>query len=78
MGWFVVREVERYGVFCMKRWLEVFREDITFVVLTCDSPNPHLAVNVILSDCVMSSVDGTGVLVHCGLCCDVFRGLLIC
>ena len=42
-------------MFDVERWLEVFREDITFVVLTCDSPNSHLAVDVILSDCVMSS-----------------------
>ncbi len=62
----------------MKRWLEVFGEDITFVVLTGYSPNPHLTINVILSDCVVSSVDGPGVLVHCGLCCDVFCGLIDC
>ncbi len=53
-----VDNVERFGVFFMERWLEVFCEYITFVVLTCDSPNPNLAVNVILSDCVMASVDG--------------------
>ena len=73
-----MRDVERFGVFFMERWLEVFCEYITFVFLTGYSPNPHLTINVILSDCVVASVDGPGVFIHCGLCCNVFCGLVVC
>ncbi len=61
----------------MKRWLEVFSEDITCVGLTDHSPDPHFAIDVILTDDMMADVNGSGVFVHVGLGSDVFRGLVV-
>ncbi len=44
-------------MFEVERWLKVFGEDVTFIVLTGDSPNPHFAIHVILSDCMVAGVD---------------------
>ncbi len=50
---------------------------LVFSELATPPSNSHAVFNVVLSDCVMSCVDCPGVLVHCGLGCDVFGGLVI-
>ncbi len=48
--------VEFPCVFDVERWLEVFGHNVALIVLTCHSPNSHLSIHVILTDCVMASV----------------------
>ncbi len=55
----------------------VFSEDITGVCLTGHSPDPHFAIDVILTDDMMADVNGSGVFMHVGLCSDVFGGLVV-
>ena len=61
----------------MKRWLEVFSEDITCVGLSGHSPNPHFAIYVILTDDMMANVNGSRVFIHVGLRGDVFSRLVV-
>ena len=64
-------------MFDVERWLQVLGEDITCVVLSGHSPNPHFSIYVILTDCVVADVDGARVFVHIGLGSDVFSGLVV-
>ncbi len=58
-------------------WRFLVRMSLACVFGALNSPNLHGVLNVFLSDCVMSCVDCSGVLIHCGLGCDVFGGLVI-
>ena len=64
-------------MFDVERWLQVLGENITCVVLSVHSPNPHFSIYVILTDCVVADVDGARVFVHIGLGSDVFSGLVV-
>ena len=50
-------DVQLSCVRAVQRWLEVFGEEISCVLFSVDSPNPHQAIDVILTDCVVSDVD---------------------
>ena len=54
---FFLCDVEFPCVFDVERGLKVLCHYIAFIVLTGHSPNPHFAIHVILSDCVVSCVD---------------------
>ena len=48
----------------MERWLDVFRKNIAGVVLTGHSPDPHFPIYVILTDNMMTDIDGAAESVH--------------
>ncbi len=64
------------GVLQVERWLEVFSEYIACVCLTGHSPDPHFAIDVVLTDDIMADDDGS-VFIHVGLGGDMFGGLVV-
>jgi hypothetical protein len=69
--------VQFFCVFYVERRLEVFGEYVTCVVLSAHSPDSHFPIYVILTDCVVADIDGSGVVIHVGLGSYVFSGLII-
>jgi hypothetical protein len=57
--------------------LEVFGKNVACVFLRAHSPDPHFPTHVILTDCVVADIDGSGVVIHVGLGSYVFSGLII-
>jgi hypothetical protein len=50
---------------------------MSLVVLSGHSPDSHFPIHVILTDCVVANIDGSGVVVHVGLGSDVFSRLVV-